>query len=135
MSVARFHSLCDDKGPTLCFIQSRGYLFGGYNPDHWKSTDNLIEKYLPSSFIFTLTNPHGIPPTRLFPEKDKCSIYHDKKDGIFFDAFVVVSDSKKVNFCSSNNFIDTSGKGNKLFTGKGGYGDNVIDDIFVYSVK
>lgn len=31
------------------------------------------------------------------------------------------------------NFIDTSGKGREIFTGRGG--TNAIDVIFVYSVK
>lgn len=133
MSVSNFHSLCDNKGPTLCIIQARGYLFGGYNPDHWELSKNKIEKYLPDSFLFTLTNPHGIPPTRLFPQKDKRSICFHKIGGIFFGGFAVMSDSKNVNIYSSDNFIDTSGKGKGLFTSNDGY--NVIDDIFVYSAK
>ena len=34
---AKFHSLCDNKGPTLVLVKSRlGYYFGGYSSTSWR---------------------------------------------------------------------------------------------------
>src|SRR3978361_1162137 len=62
--AAKFHQRCDNKGPTLTIIRSHpnNYLFGGYTPLSWDSSN--IYKNSPEGFIFTLTNPHGIPPTK-----------------------------------------------------------------------
>jgi len=51
-----FANLCHNKGPTICFIQefSHGYVFGGYNPDPWKSTPTTSSN--PAAFIFTTAN-------------------------------------------------------------------------------
>ena len=60
-----FHDNCDNKGPTLTIIQSKeGYLFGGYSPESWENTPKNTYKTNPFTFIFTLTNPHAIPPTK-----------------------------------------------------------------------
>jgi hypothetical protein len=65
-----FHRFCDNQGPTMSVIQSNdgGYLFGGYTSVSWRSAETfVIDKHGP--FIFTLTNPHGIPPCK-YPIQD-----------------------------------------------------------------
>ncbi|CAF3778775.1 unnamed protein product, partial [Rotaria sordida] len=61
-----FHRCADNKGPTMTVIQvgTGDYLFGGYAQISWGS-DNKY-KADPAAFIFTLTNPHGIQPTKFF---------------------------------------------------------------------
>lgn len=80
-----FYSRCDNKGPTLTIIKSKGYLFGGYNPQSWDSPEIHSPSFHPSSFIFTLTNPHGIPPTKYGLKKaSTVSIWRHLLYGIVF---------------------------------------------------
>jgi hypothetical protein len=49
-----FHSRCDNKGPTICVIQSEyGKTFGGYTNLNWNSSNNWIPGE-GKSFIFQL---------------------------------------------------------------------------------
>lgn len=58
------HRQCDKKGSTLTIIYSKeGYIFGCYSPDDWQITGNKTNAH-PETFVFTLSNPHSIPPTR-----------------------------------------------------------------------
>lgn len=56
-----FHRKCDNNGATLVLIQTpAGHLFGGYSAASWESLKTY--KRDPATFLFTLVNPHGIPP-------------------------------------------------------------------------
>lgn len=82
-----FHKQCDGVGPTLTFILSSSFhIFGGYAGDSWSSPTTpapfpfynyfastpytLAHRHAyeyksnPSTFIFTISNPFSIPPTR-----------------------------------------------------------------------
>ena len=62
-SAQKFHSLCDQKGPTMTIILSNNnYLFGGYTSISWTSDGN--NKSDTTAFLFSLTNPHNIPSTK-----------------------------------------------------------------------
>ena len=62
-----FHKKCDMKGPTLSILKSKdGYLFGGYTETNFESSAEFTTHMHPISFIFTLTNPHNIPPTKYY---------------------------------------------------------------------
>ena len=66
-SSKTFHSLCDNKGPTITIIKSsNGFIFGGFTLISWNSTSKWTEDS--SSFIFSLTNPNGTEP-RKFDKK------------------------------------------------------------------
>lgn len=82
--TADFHRCCDSKGPTLSVIQSTGgYLFGGYTPLSWNGTNTF--KNCSESFIFTLTNPHNIPPTKYHRNpQSQSAIYCDPAYGPTF---------------------------------------------------
>ncbi|CAF4311702.1 unnamed protein product, partial [Rotaria sordida] len=59
-----FHSRCNNKGPTMTIIQSNNnYLFGGYTAIPWTSEGDSYKNDT-TAFLFTLTNPHNIPPTK-----------------------------------------------------------------------
>jgi TLD len=76
-AVADFHKHCDDKGPTLTIIRSsQGFLFGGYSPVPWDVSGT--HKTHPDCFIFTLTNPHSIPPTKYQLNPGNSGIYCDQ---------------------------------------------------------
>ena len=37
-AAERFHSLCDDKGPTVTIIKVGKYIFGGYASESWSKS-------------------------------------------------------------------------------------------------
>ena len=52
-SVLKFHSLCDNKGPTLSIIKSNsGNIFGGYTSISWSTSDSWVND--PNAFIFLI---------------------------------------------------------------------------------
>ena len=53
--AARFHELCDNKGPTLSIIKSKcGKVFGGYTSTAWSSVRGY--KKDEKAFLYSLTN-------------------------------------------------------------------------------
>jgi hypothetical protein len=88
--AAAFHGKCDGHANTLTLIaETNGALFGGFTPVPWDSIKRGAD---PSgrSFVFTLSNPHGLPPQR-FPLKSasaRCAIacrgfFRDGWSGMF----------------------------------------------------
>jgi hypothetical protein len=72
-----FHNTCDNKGPTITIIKTKkGYLCGGYSPLPWTSQGTRCIGPNPDYFLFTLTNPHNVPPTRY-----KFDGYHRRNNG------------------------------------------------------
>jgi hypothetical protein len=74
-----FHRCCDRHPNTLTLIQDTSMnVFGGFSPVAWESPIVQSCKGDPSlkSFIFTLTNPHNVPPRKfsLKPEKGDWAI-------------------------------------------------------------
>ncbi|CAG8494780.1 389_t:CDS:2 [Cetraspora pellucida] len=86
-SINKFHSKCDNKGPTVIIIKVRnsGEIIGGYNPLSWRSTKLMKSGNLPSnvyndykcetskSFIFSLFSlSNGAIPrlSRVFSKKE-----------------------------------------------------------------
>ena len=52
-TAAKFHNLCDGKGPTLSLIKTvAGHTFGGYARVNWDSNSNCKADY--HSFVFTV---------------------------------------------------------------------------------
>eukprot|EP00347_Sterkiella_histriomuscorum_P018368 403345770 len=53
-TASKFHELCDNKGPTVCFIiNDFGYVFGGYSSIPWTSVWG--PKSDKNAFVFSLT--------------------------------------------------------------------------------
>lgn len=123
-AASNFHQHCDNKGSTLTLIQSsEGYIFGGYSILPWESIDR--EKSHPEGFLFTLSNPHNIPPT-MYPRNPQrnISIYCNPERGPVFG--YENTDLRVLNNSNQNQvsdiffpscYLDTTGKGNKTFTG------------------
>ncbi|CAF0815357.1 unnamed protein product [Adineta steineri] len=124
-SANAFHSHCDNKGPTMTIIQSsNNYIFGGYTSVSWASSQKYQNDN--AAFLFTLTNPHDIPPTKynnksFFHGID--AIYDDSGSGPTFGngSDIYISDSSNNINSSYTNFpttyYDTTGEGNNTFTG------------------
>jgi hypothetical protein len=66
-----FHRLCNGHSPTLTVILSTdGSIFGGYTPVVWNSRDAWVEDSSLKSFLFTIKNPHNVPP-HIFPQQQQ----------------------------------------------------------------
>jgi hypothetical protein len=77
-TAGEFHRRCDGRANTLTLIlDTKGNIFGGFTPVEWESSapgdryghtkgDDSLR-----SFLFTLRNPHGVPPRRFALKKDK----------------------------------------------------------------
>jgi hypothetical protein len=133
---ADFHRCCNNQGPTITIIESTdgGYLFGGYTSISWNSKQNYVQDDN-GPFIFTLTNPHGIPPNKYTVKLKNHAIYDHINYGPTFGAGhdLYVSSHSQTNRNSSFNFPhsynDTTRRGSTTFTGNKNFGTN---DIEVY---
>ncbi|CAF3707380.1 unnamed protein product [Rotaria socialis] len=119
-----FHSHCNDKGPTITIIQSNNnYLFGGYTAIPWTSDNSY--KSDTTAFLFTLTNPHNIPPAKYLIDTSKTvyTVNHTSGYGPTFGGGhdIHLAHANDANNSSYTNFpytyLDTTGKGNNTFTG------------------
>jgi hypothetical protein len=66
-TVGEFHLRCDGRANTLTLISdTKGNIFGGFTPVKWESPASGKWKGDDSlrSFLFTLRNPHGVPPRK-----------------------------------------------------------------------
>jgi len=122
-SAQNFHSKCDYKGPTVTVIKSTtGHLFGGYNADSWDSTSGW--KTNPQCFIFTLTNPHGYPPTKFSYNHGNSSFCRSGYGPVFggrsgCDIVVHENGNAATNYTNfPYSYNDTLGKGKETFTGE-----------------
>jgi hypothetical protein len=58
-------------------VNTDGNVFGGFTLLKWKSDAKWKRDDSLRSFLFTLTNPHGVPPKKvaLKEEQKHCAIY------------------------------------------------------------
>jgi hypothetical protein len=72
-TAQEFHRRCDGHANTLTLIlDTDGNVFGGFTPVEWESDrygkfkgDDSLR-----SFLFTLKNPHGVPPRKFALQND-----------------------------------------------------------------
>ncbi|KAL9951606.1 hypothetical protein ACROYT_G044301 [Oculina patagonica] len=64
-AASDFHSCCDSKGPTVTVVKSGNYIFGGYTDHPWESPVSGCYRRAPDSFLFSLVNTSGLPPTKM----------------------------------------------------------------------
>jgi hypothetical protein len=128
------HRCCDNQGPTLTVIlSSKGYLFGGYTAVNWDiQSEWMVDK---TAFLFTLINPHNIPPTKYtINPKGKNAILSGFGTGPVFgewDICIVLEDDDNDTSFSHfpSNYIDSTGRGNLTFTGLMNFS---ITDLEIY---
>jgi hypothetical protein len=74
-----FHRQCNGHSNTITLISTKNHcIFGGYTPLTWSSRDtnnNSTDSTL-SSFVFTIKNPHNLPP-RIFRQKQNAQTIFD----------------------------------------------------------
>ena len=114
-----FRNKCDSQGETWTIVEDvKGNVFGGYTSVSWKGGNGHVGDS--SAYLFTLVNPHGIPPTQ-YKQKDQSHSLYDVKDyppifGGGHDLFIRPNSNQ--NNQSETNFpYSYEGKGNTTFTG------------------
>jgi hypothetical protein len=123
-----FHSRCDGHPNTLTVIlDTQGNIFGGFTPVKWESCFNRpFEKpdWSGTSFLFTLKNPHNVPPRKfkvIDDEKEEAIQCNAEWGPHFSDIWVL--DNPNTNTDSSTDCFgfhytnDTGLDGKILFTG------------------
>lgn len=118
-AASDFHSRCDGKVHTVTLIKSTdGFVFGGY-----ADSDNKgLSSHGTAPFIFTVVNPHDIPPTRyLVKGHGSASITrgHPAYGPTFTGITVGAGDNTLTSKSSTPfaNYWDTTRKGPATFTG------------------
>lgn len=135
-STADFHRCCNNQGPTMTVIQSAkgDYLFGGYTSISWSSRQGYVTD-TNDPFLFTLTNPHEINPTKYTVKLRNLAIYDHTNYGPTFGAGFDLSingqsqESETNSFNFPHSYIDTTKRGSSTFTGERNFR---INDMEVY---
>jgi hypothetical protein len=119
-----FHDKCDNKGPTLVVVQnSNRFLFGGYAADSWDSSG--AHKNSPGCFLFTLTNPYNIPPSKYSSTNNAgvnamhCNVGYGPTFGSGHDLYICNNANTQAGSYTNfpHAYADTTGHGNNTFTG------------------
>jgi hypothetical protein len=134
-----FHRCCDNRGPTLVVVRcSDGFVFGGYAAASWNSSCSWIQSPGNASFLFTLKNPHNIPPTRYNCKNPQRELYGVSNLGPIFgrghDLLIYHNACINLNsYCHlGTTYNDTTGRGDKTFTGNQNF---KVGEYEVFAVK
>jgi hypothetical protein len=135
-TIDDFHRCSDSQGPTMTIIQSLdNYLFGGFTSISWNFHQGVKSGVTDrTAFLFTLTNPHGISPTK-YPIKSSGdhAVVPNAMGPTFGQYDICIYPNSNLN---SQSFIkfptyynDTTGKGYLTFTGSTNF---TTSDIEIY---
>ena len=118
-----FMKHCADQSSTITLILANGHLFGGYTGTSWKISKETPWTVDPSAFLFTLTNPHQIPPTK-YPIKSpgNCATRLRSNYGPTFGEYDICihldsNQNSKSNVNFPKNYSDITGLKEITFTG------------------
>jgi len=116
MDANYFHNKCNNQGPTISLYKNdKGNIFGGYASTDWTSNG---WKSASDSFIFTLTNIHGIEPTKFPNSNTSYSIYDFSNYGPSFGGGNDICIYKNGSYSGfPHSYQDILGKGKSIFTG------------------
>ena len=80
-SAAKFHALCDNKGPTLTLIRTiAGHIFGGFTTISWDSSASY--KNDTHSFLFSVDKQIKFPIVKNYESAIYCSSVYGPIFGI-----------------------------------------------------
>jgi hypothetical protein len=121
------HKRIDGHSHTVLVIETtKGYIFGSYNHCCWDSSNSWKVDESFRSFIFTLKNPHNLPPHK-FPlksEQKQYTMYCYSKDPMVHIGHcgaILIYDNCNVNNKSCTNFWDNVSASYANDTGLDGY--------------
>ncbi|KAK8809648.1 hypothetical protein WA158_000591 [Blastocystis sp. Blastoise] len=157
-NASDFHHYCDNCGETMTLIYAKGSddkpcLFGGYTSISWTSPnfDGSEKKRDPESFLFTLANPHDIPPTKFPCILTGWSVCHCALNGPVFGLSTVYNgaDLCVLDHCNNSKgawsffnscygFDNTTEAGTSLFVNTAPDNENnwfKVEDIEVFSLN
>ena len=135
-----FHNKCDNQGPTICLCKNeKDNIFGAYASTSWTSNAGYCSAN--GSFLFTLTNIHGIAPTK-YPNTQNYgyAVYHDQGYGPTFggnhDLYICN------NYFNDNSsyatlgysYPDILGRGNSIFSGNNNSGSFKLKELEVFKL-
>ncbi|CAF1451559.1 unnamed protein product [Adineta ricciae] len=133
---AKFHSLCDNQGPTMTIIQStNGHLFGGYASQSWIS--NSAYSNAVNSFLFVLKNANNSPPTKFIYNNNGNGCYNNPGYGPTFggghDLHIATLSNTNTNSYSNlgSSYPNSLGLGPNTFTGSRNF---TVTDIEVFKL-
>lgn len=105
----------------------------------WESKDSFHNTAAPGTFLFTLVNPHGVPPTKLpqLSPIEECSMHNNPSHGPVFGSGydMFIADQCHLTTCYFNfptSFSDPTKKGNTLFVGAARI---TVAEVEVYGMK
>ena len=136
-----FHQHCDGRAPTVTVIRSHnGCVFGGFTTIPWSSEH--VDKADSSAFLFTLRNPHRIPPTAycVRPKPNSFAVAHKPENGPTFGS--AANGGSDIFLHSPFNavgcriffprtYVDTTGIGRVTFTGDANF---LCEDVEVFTL-
>lgn len=98
-----FHSLCDNKGPTVTMVKdTNNNTFGGYTSIPWRSENRY--KNDPKAFLFSLKNPTNNPRKLLQLDSSSSGSVYDRATGgpsFGYAHDLYIADSANMNSYSS----------------------------------
>ena len=124
-SAAAFHTECQAAGPSITVLRSNmGCISGGFTDVPWSLAPSGKGRYLASesSFLFSLANLAGLPPTRFEIKKKLFAVSHHPDCGPVFgagaDLFICDSaDSVGDSYSNLPHSYDGSGATSSLLLG------------------
>lgn len=119
---SKFHALCDGKGRTVVIAKSTsGYIFGAFAAASWVSSPaNYSSAGGGQSFLFTISNPYGLAPTKFPCSNGTYEMYCHPSFGPAFGGgqdFLFSADGSSCNIGFPHSYSDTSGYGRSVFAG------------------
>jgi len=129
-----FHEKCDNKGSTVTLVRVGGYVFGGYAHLPWSSTLGELGTESQESFLFSLTDGKGRPPSQLLPFQkfEYGLLYYPQYGPVFGGGFDLCLDlTNSTNSCS---YVNCTYK----FSGQGLAGQPngwEIEEVEVYLIS
>ena len=133
----RFHSHCDDQGPTITVVRTtEGYVFGGYTDQSWNSSNSWI----PSSkaFLFALRCYAGLGPTKMPVVSESQATYGHTSYGPVFGGGheIMIANCANQNASSytkfSGHFECPAGQGHTFLTGSSQF---QVSEIEVFRIE
>ena len=98
-----FQLKCYGKGEAWVIISDvKGNVFGGYTSIGWKGSNTWVKD--PASYVYTLVNPHGIPPTKYNPKKENSLCIGDYGNIDFGGDDLVIAENSNSNNKSYTDF-------------------------------
>ena len=134
----QFHSMCDNRGPTITLIRcTAGHIFGGYSDQPWTTAGQYLRS--DHAFLFSLRNPAGIAPTKmpLTGSSNGNAIFHHGSYGPTFGDghdLQVPTNSNVSNGCTSlgNSYRVPPGQNSSFLVGNSTF---LAAEIEVFSVN